>query len=97
MKLSLPVVSMCTVNDCAYNREAQCHAAAITIGDGLHPACDTYFHADKHRGDDGRAGVGACKIVGCIYNEDFACVADAIEVGHHGDHADCLTFCARGA
>jgi hypothetical protein len=89
-------VRACDASSCAYNVEEHCHAQAITIGDGVHPACDTFFVSASHVRETGRdAGVGACKISGCRYNEDLECAADAIHVAMHDSHADCMTFAPR--
>ena len=93
MTIDMPVVSGCAVSECAYNVDEQCHARAITIGDGVHPGCDTFLSASKHTHDDQRvAGVGACKVSGCSYNEDFECIADQITVGRSAGDINCLTF-----
>lgn len=96
LKVLMPAVSGCEVSRCAYNVEDQCHARAITIGDGSHPACDTFLPSSAHARDArGQAGVGACKVSSCAHNRDFECHADSIRVGLHGDHPDCKTFAAR--
>ena len=60
----IPNVQVCEVKSCAYNNGGQtCHARAITIGDGIHAACDTFFVSDRHtRNTSDMAGVGACKV-----------------------------------
>lgn len=89
----LPDVSMCEATDCAYNVASQCGAGAITIGDGIHPACDTYFRSNHHvHAHADKAGVGACKVSKCRYNQDFECQAASIVVRSHDQHADCSTF-----
>ena len=87
------IVAECDVHECAYNAGEHCHARAITIGDGLHPACDTFVRSDARR-DDGvpSASVGACKVSACAHNRALTCRASSIHVGHHGDHPDCMTF-----
>jgi len=35
--IETPLVSECSVTECAYNLNSDCHARAITIGDGVHP------------------------------------------------------------
>jgi len=94
--VEMPAVSGCSATECAYNIDAQCHARAITIGDGLHPGCDTYFKTSGHtNGRDMHAGVGACKVTTCSYNDDFECAADSINVGVTGGSVNCLTFSPR--
>ena len=94
--LEIPVVQTCEATACAYNAGRRCHAVAITVGDGIHPACDTFFASD-HPAREGAhtAGVGACKVTGCLYNSDLECSAGAIRVNVHASHADCATFMPR--
>lgn len=93
MTIDMPMVSECMVNECAYNTENNCHARAITIGDGTNPGCDTFMNSSQHTKATGqRAGVGACKVMGCSNNEDFECMAPTINVGMLGQDVDCLTF-----
>ena len=92
----MPVVGECSVAECAYNVHRCCHARAITVGDGIHPGCDTFLAASPHSRDIGRhAGVGACKTSACRYNDDYECTADQIAVGHTGQGARCLTYQQR--
>ncbi|QKT03319.1 DUF1540 domain-containing protein [Ectothiorhodospiraceae bacterium 2226] len=98
MKISveMPAVETCSVNDCAYNVDTHCHARAITVGDGIHPGCDTFLQSSRHtRSGPSAAGVGACKVEACRYNDDYECGADAIQVGHRDASINCLTFEAR--
>lgn len=95
MTLEMPVIAECGVNDCAYNMNATCHARAITIGDGIHPGCDTFFAAETtHTKRERLAGVGACKVTGCSHNEDYECTAQRITVGMKGSTVDCLSYLA---
>lgn len=94
--LEMPAVQTCDVRECVYNVEAACHARAITIGDGVHPGCDTFLKGSAghtHRGQ--KAGVGACKVTGCRHNDDFECTADSIGVGMAQGSVNCMTFDAR--
>lgn len=98
MKLTveMPEVSECAVSECAYNLAQKCHARAITVGGGIHAACDTFLPSSAHVNNDGNiAGVGACKVASCRHNDDFECRAKAIRVDRHQEHADCVTFEAR--
>jgi hypothetical protein len=91
--IEVPSVTACEATQCAYNRDHNCHARAITVGDGAHPACDTFFVSQEHTNDvEVTAGVGACKVSSCRYNDDFECSASGIRVGTHDGHADCVTF-----
>jgi hypothetical protein len=96
MTFEIPVVSQCMATECAYNVGNNCHARAITIGDGLHPGCDTYFRESRHiRKDDQIAGIGACKIGSCKFNDDFECMADSIRVDKVQNQVSCMTFSSR--
>ena len=91
--VEMPGVTGCSATECAYNVDENCHARAITVGDGMHPGCDTYFKASGHtNGRDQPAGVGACKVTSCSYNDDFECSAESIDVGMTGGTINCLTF-----
>ena len=94
ISIDMPQVRACAITDCAYNVDKSCHARAITIGDGVHPGCDTAFlDAPLHTQDTNRiAGVGACKVSGCRYNDDLECDAESIEVGFVGKGINCLTY-----
>lgn len=91
--LDIAEVSGCAATNCAYNVDGDCKAQAITVGDGVHPACDTFLPAsERHSHSEGRAGVGACKVSACRHNRDFECYAEHIQVDIHEGHADCVTF-----
>ena len=94
--LEMPLVSECSVDECTYNVDRACHARAITIGDGVHPGCDTFFRAAGHSKESHRiAGVGACKVTACQHNDDYECVAEDIHVGFEGSSINCLTYATR--
>ena len=95
MTIDMPAVAECTVTGCAYNMNSTCHAKAITVGDGVHPGCDTFLDGSRHTKRERIAGVGACKVTGCSHNEDFECAADRITVGFMGSTINCLTYSAR--
>jgi hypothetical protein len=96
MTINMPAVSACSASECVYNAEGGCHAKAITVGDGVHPGCDTFLHARKHAREQQRtSGVGACKVSGCTHNQDYECMADGIDVGMQGGSVQCLTFSTR--
>jgi hypothetical protein len=89
-------ISSCAVTECAYNTDKMCHAKAITVGDGVHAMCDTYFKASVHGGIKDQTGeVGACKVSACRFNTDLECQANSIQVSYHKDHPDCITFARR--
>lgn len=89
----MPVVQACDMATCAYNRDAACHAKAITIGDGVSPGCDTYLHGSQHvQNREMTAGVGACKVAGCQFNRDLECGAASIRVAARQGSVQCSTF-----
>ena len=93
--IEMPDVSACGVGHCGYNVEGACHARAITVGDGLHPGCDTFTESVRHPPSDTPvAGVGACKVAVCKYNRELECEAHSIEVDveEGGEVAACMTF-----
>ncbi len=96
MTIDMPYVETCTVSGCGYNKDEKCHARAITIGDGVHPGCDTSFlGAPGHTHENNLAGVGACKVMGCSFNDDLECGADRISVSMKGDSVQCMTYQER--
>lgn len=96
LTIDMPLVAECAVSECAYNIGKACHARAITIGDGIHPGCDTFFGNAQHAHDTKhKAGVGACKVSGCRHNDDYECTAPKISVGYQGQDISCLSFHAR--
>lgn len=95
--LDMPDVTACEVTDCAYNKNKNCHARAITVGHGVHPGCDTFLPSDQHSRRSEGAGVGACKVTSCKHNDDFECQAKSIKVGRREEKVECLTFASRTA
>ncbi|MCE5327584.1 MAG: DUF1540 domain-containing protein [Planctomycetaceae bacterium] len=94
--MNMPRVIQCDATDCSFNRERQCHALAVTIGDGDNPQCDTYCHGANKGGDPASiAGVGACKVASCLHNRYLECWAPNINVGMRGGDVDCLTYSKR--
>ena len=91
----LPEVRLCSIAECAYNRERQCCARAITIGDETDPNCDTFFSTVRHAQSPSAAGVGACKIYACLHNDDYECQAPNIVVDRVLGKAHCITFSHR--
>lgn len=93
LTLEMPMISSCDVEQCGYNQNKNCHAKAITVGDGVNPNCDTYFENKNHNLEVARiAGVGACKVSSCKKNKNFECIADVIKIGTVKESAKCLTF-----
>ncbi|MGD8862025.1 MAG: DUF1540 domain-containing protein [Myxococcales bacterium] len=88
----MPDVGACNVSACAYNGGGECHAKAITIGDGVHPGCDTFFISEREKPDAAlRAGVGACKVTGCHHNHKLECTADSVHVTYRNGGPNCAT------
>lgn len=89
----MPVVTSCEVSECAYNLKDTCNARAITIGNGVHPGCDTFFSNATHTHEFNQlTGVGACKVTACLHNHEFECVAENIAVGHDKSGVRCLSY-----
>lgn len=95
MAISMPKILSCTVLECAYNIDSECHTIAITVGNGGHAKCDTYYKAANKGGAEIVGGVGACKAHECTYNKSYECSAPGINVARHTEHADCKTFTHR--
>ncbi len=97
MNMDLPMIQNCDANECAYNTDKRCHAAAITVGDGAIPRCDTFWAMPDKGGIPDIVGeVGACHASSCRFNKMLECTAtQGIRVGHRGGDVDCLTFAAR--
>ncbi|MFC1467711.1 DUF1540 domain-containing protein [Verrucomicrobiota bacterium] len=91
MTIDMPCIQDCSVTECTYNHDKSCHARAVTIGDGTHPGCDTFFNSGKHCGSMSMAGVGACKVSACMFNTDFECQASEIQVDSDSSGAICKT------
>jgi hypothetical protein len=93
ISIEMPLVKKCDVQNCGFNQGNNCHAKAITVGDGTNPGCDTFMDSQRHTIERTRiAGVGACKVSGCQYNSDFECVADNITVGFVEGKVNCQTY-----
>jgi hypothetical protein len=96
ISIEMPLVSACSVAECAYNTSNCCHARAITVGDSVHPGCDTFLDSAMHsKAEQRKAGVGACKATACRHNDDYECVAENISVGHASTSVCCLTYEVR--
>jgi len=92
--MEMPKIKECRVNDCAYNMNGMCHALGITIGDMIHPHCDTFCYSSMKGGDMSTTGsVGACKVSDCKFNTQLECCSpNGICVGYAHDDVECLTF-----
>ncbi len=94
--IEMPLVSECSVTECAYNVSKNCHARAITVGDSVHPGCDTFMPESRHvKMTQTVAGIGACKTTTCKFNEDFECMTESIRVGMVRNEVNCMTFAMR--
>jgi hypothetical protein len=94
--IEMPVITECQVSTCAYNVNKNCHARAITVGDSIHPGCDTFLKGPRHTSHPEQiAGIGACKTSICKFNDDFECMADSVKVGMVKNEANCMTFSTR--
>lgn len=93
--MDMPDVQSCDVLECAYNKQRECHAMAITIGDSGTPRCDTFWAKgpSADAGDPYQKGhVGACHTSQCEYNDRLECNAPSIRVGYQNESPNCLTF-----
>ena len=92
--MDMPKIQNCEVPECSYNRDSQCHAIAITVGDSAVADCDTFSKLGRKGGIDGlTGGVGACRMTNCEYNLDLECSADpGIVVSHQSGRAQCISF-----
>jgi hypothetical protein len=95
--MDLPQIVQCGATECAYNRERNCHAAAITVGYQDDARCDTFVASSHKGGLEAIGGVGACKIVSCQHNRDLLCTATGIRIDWLGDRADCQTYAPIGS
>ncbi len=94
--VEMPLVAKCSVGDCVYNANSNCHARAITIGDPVLPECDTFLAGEHHANPAAQiAGIGACKSAACKFNSDLECVADSVQVGLIRSEPNCMTFTLR--
>ena len=93
--IEMPQVSGCQVTQCVYNMKTNCHARAITVGDGVSANCDTFYESTSHNKRKEMAGVGACKVSGCTYNNDYECQAERVSIGAEKNQATCITFSPR--
>ena len=85
----------CQVTSCAFNREKNCHAPAITIG-GPPACCDTFIDSAEEGGTAIRGSVGACKMTDCLYNDDMECSAGQVKISTQKCDADCVTYRSKG-
>lgn len=91
-----PNVISCSVMECVFNTEMDCHAPSITVG-GDHPNCDTFSMDDSESKSKQPeiSEVQDCMVEPCKYNNEMECNAPGITVGHHASHADCNTYQPR--
>jgi hypothetical protein len=97
MVMQMTKILDCSVAECVYNKNKQCHTMAITVGSEC-PMCDTFENggsACKGGVDNIEGGIGACRQDDCKFNQSLECRAPGIHVGKHGGHADCETFTQR--
>ncbi|NLW32825.1 MAG: DUF1540 domain-containing protein [Fibrobacter sp.] len=92
MALEIPNIIDCNAKNCVYNKQNQCHAFAITVGDE-EPRCDTYCSSQTKGGINEVTGkVGACKVCDCIHNKSFECTAQGIHITINHGTPDCSTY-----
>lgn len=84
-------VTNCTVEECSYNQNRECHAPAIEVGTE-HPMCDTFTTSQVSQSSEAMPMISRCDVDVCKFNESLMCHAPGITVDHHSEHADCLTY-----
>ncbi|PID98088.1 MAG: DUF1540 domain-containing protein [Actinomycetales bacterium] len=90
MTATMTKVSDCTTSDCSFNRDAGCHAFAVTIGK---VGCSTFVPLNVSGGlNTVTTQVGACQRADCVHNDHLVCTADAITLG---SDKDCLNYAPR--
>ncbi|MFJ3956720.1 DUF1540 domain-containing protein [Arthrobacter sp. NPDC090010] len=94
MTASIPEVSTCTVDNCAFNHEHECNAYAITVaGSADHASCGTFIDTSALGGlPKVLAHVGACQRGECVHNDHLMCQASGVRIGPGTDAADCLSY-----
>ena len=83
-------VLTCLAEDCSYNRDAECCAPKIEIGDD-HPKCDMYTTSQVST-TAGEPAISQCMVSQCHFNSDSECGASGVTMTTHSGHADCATF-----
>lgn len=84
-------IATCSVSQCVYNQQRQCHTPGINVGH--HAECNTYFWGDSKGGaTEIKGGIGACQASDCKFNQALECSASDIDVSVHNGHADCRTY-----
>lgn len=92
-RIEMAEVAECTIPECVYNRGSRCSARAITVGNGEHPECQTFYSGNHHAPKGGEhAGVGACTVAECRHNDGYNCDADRVYVGYQDNEVACLSF-----
>jgi hypothetical protein len=92
MTIKLPKITLCEMEECAYNIDKKCRAIAITIG-GPEPECITIEKKLKEGGlDTVNGGVGACKARDCCFNRDLICIAKAIKIEKRDNKGYCKSY-----
>ena len=86
LTIAMPTIAACAATNCSYTVDESCQARAITVGDGIHPGCDTFVQTSHRVPANSRvAGVGACKVEACRHNRDLECEAASIELELHAE------------
>lgn len=95
--MDIPRIQKCEASECAYNKEMECHAVAITVGNSSSALCDTFLNRSRKGGVAGlTGGVGACKMDSCRHNSELECTIDpGINVAFKANQARCSSFSRR--
>lgn len=90
--ISGSIVKTCEVVCCSFNNHNSCHALAVTIGDGIHPKCDTFVQEGSDGGRETSTRVGACKVASCFHNKKLICQTGFIDIVFKDMHSYCKKF-----
>lgn len=87
------MVLACQVDSCSYNRNLECRAGEVEVGDCSHARCDTFTTNQVEELETGQAIVASCAVAECKFNQDaVTCTAPAVSLGHHEEHAECDSY-----
>lgn len=86
-------VESCDASSCAYNKDNQCHALAITVKTSSPASCSTFFEGGiKGSSNGSKAGIGACTESHCEHNKGLECTfAEGIAIALSSGNAVCTT------
>ncbi|MGE5173297.1 MAG: DUF1540 domain-containing protein [Betaproteobacteria bacterium] len=93
MAKKMPFIIGCDAENCAYNRDKECHALAITVGVSGLPRCDTYTSLSGKGGvAESFGSVGACREELCTFNDSLECTSAAVLIRMRNGRPICIAF-----